>query len=63
MKINNMLTKYTLFLLALFILGACEKEIEFKGEIVKPILVVNSLVNPDSVMSYTFPKAGSTSAE
>lgn len=40
-----------LFTIALFVFTSCEKDIEFKGEITKPMLVLNSIVNPDSVVT------------
>ena len=46
--------KYILALLLspLFVfLVSCEKYIEFSGEITEPLLVVNSIVNPDSAVS------------
>ncbi len=44
--------KIVLSILAgIFIFVSCEKEIEFKGEITDPLLVVNSYITPDSVVS------------
>ncbi|MDR2841393.1 MAG: DUF4249 domain-containing protein [Paludibacter sp.] len=39
-----------LFLPILFLFAACEKEIEFNGKETSPLLVVNSFVQPDSVL-------------
>ena len=39
------------FCALLAFLVSCEKYIKFDGEITKPLLVVNSMVNPDSVVS------------
>jgi hypothetical protein len=38
-------------LIATFILASCEKEITFNGEISKPLIVVNSYITTDSVIS------------
>jgi len=44
-----------LYLLLLFIFAgsfiSCEKEIEFKGKVTDPLLVMNALLTPDSVVS------------
>lgn len=42
---------YIALLISIFVFNACEKEIEFKGEISAPLLVVNSYITPDSVVS------------
>lgn len=42
---------YITLLLSIFVFNACEKEIEFKGEISAPLLVVNSYITPDSVVT------------
>ncbi|MEA4917335.1 DUF4249 domain-containing protein [Proteiniphilum sp.] len=43
---------YTLFLsIFTFCLISCEKDIEFKGEIADPLLVMNSIVTPDSIIT------------
>ncbi len=47
MKKINILT--TLFLAITF--TACEKEIEFTGKVSKPLMVVNSIISSDSVIS------------
>ena len=44
--------QYSLFfIVAIFLLASCEKEIEFKGGRVEPLLVLNGLLMPDSVVS------------
>ncbi len=48
-RYNNTLTRYIFFLLAFALLfGSCTKDIEFKGEVTKPLLVVNSIADTDS---------------
>ncbi len=42
---------YFSILLSIFIFSACEKEIEFNGQITDPMIVVNSYLNPDSLVS------------
>ncbi|MDO9634892.1 MAG: DUF4249 domain-containing protein [Paludibacter sp.] len=42
--------KILILLLSTILLVACEKEIEFKGEISNPMIVVNSYVSPDSLV-------------
>ena len=42
---------YIALFLSVFIFNSCEKEIEFNGEITAPLLVVNSYITPDSVVS------------
>lgn len=37
--------------MSIFIFSACEKEIEFNGKITDPLIVVNSYLNPDSIVS------------
>jgi len=41
---------YLFILFGLFLFASCEKEIIFKGEITKPLVVVNSYITPDSVI-------------
>ena len=44
--------KIVLSILAgIFIFVSCEKDIEFNGEITAPLLVINSYITPDSVVS------------
>lgn len=47
--------KQNIFILLLFILTgcfiSCEKDIEFKGAVTDPLLVLNSILTPDSVVS------------
>jgi hypothetical protein len=38
-------------LLSLFILASCEKEIAFNGVVTEPMIVVNSFITPDSLIS------------
>ena len=38
-------------LLSIFLFVSCEKEIDFKGEITDPMVVVNSYITPDSILS------------
>jgi len=42
---------YLSILLGIFFLASCEKEIEFKGEITDPLIVVNCFITPDSVLT------------
>jgi len=42
---------YLSILFGIFFLASCEKEIEFKGEITEPLIVVNCFITPDSVMT------------
>ena len=37
--------------MAIFFLASCEKEIEFNGEITEPMVVVNSFITPDSIIT------------
>ena len=45
----------TLYALLLFIFAgsfiSCEKDIEFKGKVTDPLLVMNALLTPESVVS------------
>lgn len=43
--------------LALILLASCEKDIEFKGEMSKPLLVVNGFITPDSVIKVQVSKS------
>ncbi|MEI6753275.1 MAG: DUF4249 domain-containing protein [Paludibacter sp.] len=47
----NLLKTLILFLLTAVVFTSCQKVIEFNGEITEPIVTVNSLVTPDSVVS------------
>ncbi len=49
---NTMQTfhKILILLLSTILLVSCEKEIEFKGEISNPMIVVNSYISPDSLV-------------
>ncbi|MEI6555283.1 MAG: DUF4249 domain-containing protein [Paludibacter sp.] len=47
----NSLKTYIAFLLTAILFTSCQKVIEFNGEITEPIVIVNSLVTPDSVVS------------
>ncbi|PLW99995.1 MAG: hypothetical protein C0593_01935 [Marinilabiliales bacterium] len=40
--------KIFLFLISLTMMFSCTKTVEFKGEVTEPMLVVNSIINPDS---------------
>lgn len=56
LKINSFNhIKRNIFILPVFILAgyftSCEKDIEFKGKISDPMLVLNSMLTPDSVVS------------
>lgn len=42
---------YLSMLLSIFFLASCEKEIVFNGQITEPMVVVNSYITPDSVVS------------
>ena len=42
---------YIAFLLTAILFSSCQKVIEFNGEITEPMVTVNSLVTPDSVVS------------
>ena len=42
---------YLSVLIGLFLFASCEKEIIFKGETTEPLVVVNSYITPDSVIS------------
>jgi len=42
---------YFSILLSIFFLESCEKEIVFNGEVTTPLVVVNSFITPDSVIS------------
>lgn len=42
---------YPLMLLLATFFSACEKEIDFKGEVKEPMLVLNGFLTPDSVVS------------
>lgn len=44
------LSTYIILLLSVFFLSACEKEIEFRGEVTAPHVVVNSYITPDSIV-------------
>jgi hypothetical protein len=45
--------RYTLFLglLATLMLASCDKNIEFSGEITEPLMVLNALTTPDSILT------------
>ena len=36
------------FAILIFLFASCEKEIEFKGDWVEPLLVINGLLTPDA---------------
>jgi hypothetical protein len=38
-------------LMSIFFLVSCEKDIEFSGKITDPLIVINSIISPDSVIS------------
>jgi hypothetical protein len=42
---------YLSILFTALLFASCEKEIEFKGEITDPLIVVNSYITPDSIIS------------
>lgn len=42
---------YLSLIISLVLFASCEKDVEFKGEMTKSVLVVNSFVSPDSVVS------------
>ena len=42
---------YLSLTISLVLFASCEKDVEFKGEMTKSVLVVNSFVSPDSVVS------------
>jgi hypothetical protein len=44
------LSAYIILFLSVFFLSACEKEIDFRGEVTAPHVVVNSFVTPDSIV-------------
>lgn len=55
-----MKTKYNALIglaFSLFIFASCEKVIEFKGEFVKPLLVVNGFITPDSAIKVQISKS------
>jgi hypothetical protein len=41
---------YSICILSAILVASCEKEIEFKGEITQPQVVINSFITPDSVV-------------
>jgi len=43
--------KYATILLGIFLFVSCEKDIVFKGDITDPLVVVNSYITPDSIIS------------
>ena len=47
----NLLTKYCFVLLSVIFFTSCEKVIEFNGSVTNPMVVINSFVTPDSVIS------------
>lgn len=49
-KIMKLIKKYFSVLFTVFLFASCEKEIEFKGKITEPQVVVNSFITPDSVI-------------
>ena len=49
--------KIATLITGILLLAACEKEIEFDGEMVEPMIVVNSLITPDSVISVHLSKS------
>jgi len=44
-------------LLVVFLFSSCEKDIQFSGEIVDPMLVINSFITPDSVLTANITKS------
>jgi hypothetical protein len=55
-----MKTNYITFLLILgltILFHSCEKEIEFSGEVTKPMLVINGFITPDSVIKVHLSKS------
>jgi len=48
---------FPLLTLVLFMVSSCEKEIEFKGEVTDPLVVVNSFLMPDSVIKVELSKS------
>lgn len=42
---------YLSLIISLVLFASCEKDVEFKGEMTKSVLVVNSFVSPDSIVS------------
>lgn len=51
LKIMKLIKIYLSVLFAAFLFASCEKEIEFKGEITEPQVVVNSYITPDSAIT------------
>ena len=48
----NMKKACNIFIISIILIfTSCEKEIKFKGEIVEPLIVVNSVINPDSIIT------------
>jgi len=47
----NRLKIYTLLVIAGFLIVSCQKDIVFNGRVTTPLLVVNSFITPDSVIS------------
>jgi len=43
--------RFVLGITALFLMVSCEKDIEFSGKITEPLLVVNSLATPDTILT------------
>jgi hypothetical protein len=49
--------KTIVILVSIFFLVSCEKDIEFSGKITDPLLVINCIVSPDSVISAQISKS------
>jgi hypothetical protein len=57
MQINKIYYKIFTVAMAVLLMVSCEKEIEFKGSEVKPMMVVNGLVTPDSTIKVHLSKS------
>jgi|GEM_PF-564466 hypothetical protein len=57
MQINKIYYKIFTIAMAVLLMVSCEKEIEFKGSEVKPMMVVNGLVTPDSTIKVHLSKS------
>ena len=57
MQINKKYYKIFASAMAILLMVSCEKEIEFKGDTVQPMMVVNGLVTPDSTIKIHLSKS------
>ncbi|MHB9142758.1 MAG: DUF4249 domain-containing protein [Paludibacter sp.] len=56
-NIFSIFSIFSIFFLSILLLNSCEKEIEFSNKITDPLIVVNSIITPDSIISANITKS------